>query len=36
MSKNWYRLDTAALIFPAITRLDWANAFYARHGRGNW
>ena len=27
MSKNWYRLDTAALIFPAITRLDWANAF---------
>ena len=27
MPKNWYRLDTAALIFPAITRLDWANAF---------
>ena len=27
MQKNWYRLDTAALIFPAITRLDWSNAF---------
>lgn len=27
MSKNWYRLDTAALIFPAISRRDWSNAF---------
>ena len=27
MQKDWYRLDTAALIFPAITRLDWSNAF---------
>ena len=27
MQKNWYRLDTAALIFPAITRRDWSNAF---------
>ena len=27
MSKNWYRLDTAALIFPAISRRDWTNAF---------
>ena len=25
--RKWYRLDTAALIFPAITRLDWCNAF---------
>ena len=25
--KKWYRLDTAALIFPAIARLDWCNAF---------
>lgn len=27
MQKNWYRLDTAALIFPAIARRDWCNAF---------
>jgi len=27
MPKNWYRLDTAALIFPAIARRDWSNAF---------
>lgn len=27
MSKTWYRLDTAALIFPAIARRDWCNAF---------
>ncbi len=27
MQKNWYRLDTAALIFPAISRRDWCNAF---------
>lgn len=27
MQNNWYRLDTAALIFPAITRRDWSNAF---------
>ena len=27
MPKKWYRLDTAALIFPAITRRDWSNAF---------
>ena len=27
MQKTWYRLDTAALIFPAITRRDWSNAF---------
>ncbi len=27
MAKNWYRLDTAALIFPAIKRRDWSNAF---------
>lgn len=27
MHRNWYRLDTAALIFPAIARLDWCNAF---------
>ena len=27
MQKKWYRLDTAALIFPAITRRDWSNAF---------
>ena len=27
MQKNWYRLDTAALIFPAIKRRDWSNAF---------
>ena len=27
MAKNWYRLDTAGLIFPAIARRDWSNAF---------
>lgn len=27
MQNNWYRLDTAALIFPAIARHDWSNAF---------
>ncbi len=27
MMKKWYRLDTAALIFPAIARRDWSNAF---------
>ena len=27
MQKNWYRLDTAALIFPAIIRRDWCNVF---------
>ncbi len=27
MQKNWYRLDTAALIFPSIIRRDWSNAF---------
>ncbi len=27
MAKNWYRLDTAALIFPAVARRDWINAF---------
>ena len=27
MEKTWYRLDTAALIFPAIARRDWSNAF---------
>ena len=27
MQKNWYRLDTAALIFPAVRRRDWPNAF---------
>ncbi len=25
--KKWYRLDTAALIFPAIARRNWSNAF---------
>lgn len=25
--KKWYRLDTAALIFPAIIRRDWCNVF---------
>lgn len=25
--RNWYRLDTAALIFPATARRDWCNAF---------
>ena len=27
MQNKWYRLDTAALIFPATRRHDWANAF---------
>ena len=27
MPKKWYRLDTAALIFPAVARRDWSNAF---------
>ncbi len=27
MRKNWYRLDTAALIFPAVARKDWCNVF---------
>ena len=27
MQKYWYRLDTAALIFPATRRRNWANAF---------
>ena len=27
MQKKWYRLDTAALIFPAISRRDWCNVF---------
>ena len=27
MQKKWFRLDTAALIFPAIARRDWSNAF---------
>ena len=27
MPKTWYRLDTAALIFPATARRDWSNAF---------
>lgn len=27
MQKKWYRLDTAALIFPAIARKNWSNAF---------
>ena len=27
MAKRWFRLDTAALIFPAISRRDWSNAF---------
>lgn len=25
MQKNWYRLDTAALIFPAVARKNWRN-----------
>ena len=32
MQNNWYRLDTAALIFPAITRRDWSNAFRVSAG----
>jgi len=27
MAKKWYRLDTAALIFPAIARRNWCNVF---------
>ena len=27
MHKKWYRLDTAALIFPAIAQRNWSNAF---------
>ena len=27
IQKKWYRLDTAALIFPAIARRNWSNAF---------
>jgi len=27
MQKKWYRLDTAALIFPAIARKNWSNVF---------
>ena len=27
MSKQWYRLDNAALIFPAIIRKNWNNVF---------
>lgn len=27
MEKNWYRLDTAALIFPAVMNRRWCNAF---------
>ena len=27
MRKKWYRLDTAALIFPAIARRNWSNVF---------
>ena len=27
MQKKWYRLDTAALIFPAIARRNWSNGF---------
>lgn len=27
MKKKWYRLDTAALIFPVIRRRDWCNVF---------
>ena len=27
MQKNWFRLDTAALIFPAVARRDWCNVF---------
>ena len=32
MPKNWYRLDTAALIFPATARRDWCNAFRVSAG----
>ncbi len=27
MSKRWFRLDTAGLIFPAVAHSDWANVF---------
>ncbi len=27
MARRWFRLDTAALIFPAIARRDWCNVF---------
>lgn len=27
MQRNWYRLDTAALIFPAIMKRNWSNVF---------
>ena len=27
MQKRWFRLDTAALIFPAIVHRDWSNVF---------
>ncbi|MCF0135195.1 MAG: hypothetical protein HUJ69_02115 [Lachnospiraceae bacterium] len=27
MDKQWFRLDTAALIFPAIMKRDWVNVF---------
>lgn len=27
MQKNWFRLDTAALIFPAVMKRDWVNVF---------
>ena len=27
MKKKWYRLDNAALIFPAIIRRNWNNVF---------
>ena len=27
MRKQWYRLDNAALIFPAIIRKNWNNVF---------
>lgn len=27
MTRQWFRLDTAGLIFPAVRSRDWANAF---------
>ena len=27
MRKQWYRLDNAALIFPAVMRKNWNNVF---------
>ena len=27
MKKQWYRLDNAALIFPAVMRKNWNNVF---------